>query len=90
MIDLASDVLAQSAPKAAFKLIEVMEADYAIPQSNVKIQAAQTILDRIGLGKAERVDVNHKVDNSAGTLFILPSKAPVTIDDAEYESIPED
>jgi phage terminase small subunit len=90
MIDLASDVLAQSAPKAAFKLIEVMEAEHSIPQSNVKIQAAQTILDRIGLGKAERVDVNHKVDNSAGTLFILPAKAPVTIDDAEYESIPED
>ena len=88
--DLASDVLAQSAPKAAFKLVEVMEAEHSIPQSNVKIQAAQTILDRIGLGKAERVDVNHKVDNSAGALFILPSKAPVTIDDAEYESIPED
>jgi hypothetical protein len=84
MIDLASDVLAQSAPKAAFKLIEVMEAEHAIPQSNVKIQAAQTILDRIGLGKAERIDVNHKVDDSQGSLFILPAKAPVTVDDAEY------
>ena len=90
MIDLASDVLAQSAPKAAFKLVEVMEEEHSIQQSNVKIKAAQTILDRIALGKAERVDVNHKVDNSAGALFILPSKAPVTIDDAEYESIPED
>ena len=35
MIDLASDVLAQSAPKAAFKLVEVMEAEHSIPQSNV-------------------------------------------------------
>ena len=85
MIDLASDVLAQSAPKAAFKLVEVMEAEHSIPQSNVKIQAAQTILDRIGLGKAERIDVNHKVDDSnQGSLFILPAKTPVTVDDAEY------
>jgi predicted aspartyl protease len=77
MIDLASDVLAQSAPKAAFKLVEVMEAEHSIPQSNVKIQAAQTILDRIGLGKAERIDVNHKVDDSnQGSLFILPAKNP--------------
>lgn len=85
MIDLASDVLAQSAPKAAFKLVEIMEAEHSIPQSNVKIQAAQTILDRIGLGKAERIDVNHKVDDSnQGSLFILPAKTPVTVDDAEY------
>ena len=85
MIDLASDVLAQSAPKAAFKLVEVMEAEHSIPQSNVKIQAAQTILDRIGLGKEERIDVNHKVDDSnQGSLFILPAKTPVTVDDAEY------
>ena len=85
MIDLASDVLAQSAPKAAFKLVEVMEAEHSIPQSNVKIQAAQTILDRIGLGKAERIDVNHKVDDSnQGSLFILHAKTPVTVDDAEY------
>lgn len=91
MIDLASDVLAQSAPKAAFKLVEVMEAEHAIPQSNVKIQAAQTILDRIGLGKADRIDINHKVDESSqGSLFILPAKAAVTVDnDAEY-TIPED
>ena len=90
MIDLASDVLAQSAPKAAFKLVEVMEAEHSIPQSNVKIQAAQTILDRIGLGKAERIDVNHKVDDSnQGSLFILPAKTPVTVDDAEY-AVPKD
>lgn len=91
MIDLASDVLAQSAPKAAFKLVEVMEAENAIPQSNVKIQAAQTILDRIGLGKADRIDINHKVDESSqGSLFILPAKAAVTVDnDAEY-TISED
>ena len=88
IIDLAAQILAQSAPKAAMKLVEVMESDSPIPQSNVKVQAAQTILDRIGLGKMDRVDVNHNIENNTGALFILPAKKPSTIE-AEYE-IPED
>ena len=58
MIDLASHILAQSAPKAAIKLVHVMDSDEPIPQANIRLQAAQTILDRIGLGKADRVNVN--------------------------------
>ena len=39
-------------------------------------QAAQTILDRVGLGKADRLDVNHKVE---GGIFVLPAKEEVVI-----------
>ena len=70
IIELASNILAQSAPKAAMKLVDVMESDDPIPQANIRLQAAQTILDRTGLGKQERMDVNHKVE---GGLFILLS-----------------
>ena len=89
IIELASEILAQSAPKAAMKLVEVMEADAPIPQSNVKVQAAQPILDRIGLGKADRVDVNHNIAANTGALFILPAKKPSTVD-ADYDEIPQD
>ena len=89
IIELASEILAQSAPKAAMKLVEVMEADAPIPQSNVKVQAAQTILDRIGLGKADRVDVNHNIADNTGAVFILPAKKPSTVD-AEYDEISQD
>ena len=89
IIELASEILAQSAPKAAMKLVEVMEADAPIPQSNVKVQAAQTILDRIGLGKADRVDVNHNIADNTGALFILPAKKPSTVD-ADYDEISQD
>ena len=74
MIDLASNILAQSAPQAAFKLVEVMTSDEAIPQVNTKLQAAQTILDRVGISKTDRLVVNHNVDVNAGSLFILPAK----------------
>ena len=51
IIDLASNILAQSAPQAALKLVKVMESEDPVPQASVRLQAAQTILDRVGLGK---------------------------------------
>tara|TARA_R100001460_G_scaffold44048_1_gene80552 strand:- start:14375 stop:14746 length:372 start_codon:yes stop_codon:yes gene_type:complete len=72
IIDIASNILAQSAPQAAMKLVEVMHSDQPIPQANMRLQAAQTILDRTGLGKQERLEVNN---NMTGGLFILPAKA---------------
>ena len=74
---MASNILAQSAPKAAMKLVDVMESDTPVPQANIRLQAAQTILDRIGLGKTDRLDVNHK---SSGGIFVLPAKEEVIID----------
>ena len=86
IVDLASNVLAREAPSAAFKLVEVMQSDTAMPQANVKLQAAQTILDRVGLGKQDRMEVNHNV---GGGIFILPEKQIIDIEaeDGDYEDI---
>jgi hypothetical protein len=86
VVDLAQNVLAREAPKAAFKLVEVMTSDDSIPQANVKLQAAQTILDRVGLGKQDRMEVNHNVN---GGIFILPEKETINLnaEDGDYEDI---
>jgi len=86
IVDLATNVLAREAPRAAFKLVEVMSSTDAIPQANIKLQAAQTILDRVGVSKTERIDVNHNV---SGGIFILPEKETINLvaDDADYEEI---
>ena len=84
--DLASDVLAREAPSAAFKLIEMMKSSNAVPQANVKLQAAQTILDRVGVSKKEKLDINHKVTNS---IFILPEKRTINISEGEYTEVEE-
>ena len=84
IVDLASDVLAREAPSAAFKLIELMSTEDTVPQANVKVQAAQTILDRVGVTKKERLDVNHNV---TGGIFILPEKQTIDITNAEYTDI---
>lgn len=84
IIELASDVLAREAPSAAFKLVEVMTNPVAMPQANVKLQAAQTILDRVGLGKKDRLEVDHNV---SGGIFILPEKKTIDISKGSYEDI---
>lgn len=81
ILDLASNIMAQNAPKAASKLVQIMDSPEPIPQANMRIQAAQQLLDRVGLGKTERVDVNV---NTGGGLFIIPAKQEVIID-GEYE-----
>ena len=88
IVDLASDVLAREAPSAAFKLIEVMEDADVVPQANIKLQAAQTILDRVGVSKRERMDINHNVQ---GGIFILPQKETVDLsaENGDYEEVSE-
>ena len=86
IIDLASNVLAREAPSAAFKLVEIMHSDEAVPQANVKLQAAQTLLARVGVIKKEKLDVNHNV---TGGIFILPKKETINLsaEDVEYEDL---
>ena len=86
IIDLASNVLAREAPSAAFKLVEIMHSDEAVPQANVKLQAAQTLLDRVGVIKKGKLDVNHNV---TGGIFILPKKETINLsaEDVEYEDL---
>ena len=77
VLELTTDVLAQSAPQAAFKLLDIMNSNRPIPQATSKLHAAQTILDRVGIAKTERLDINHKV---TGGIFLMPDKQEVIID----------
>ena len=87
VVELASDVLARSAPKAAFKLVEMIDSNKPIPQASQKLNAAQTILDRVGIAKTERVQVDHNVQ---GGIFIFPEKHSVVVEYAEYIDITTD
>ena len=84
VIELASDVLARSAPQAAFKLVDIMNSDAPIPQVSNKLTAAQTILDRVGVSKSDKLDVTH---TATGGIFILPEKTPIEVEaqDITYE-----
>ena len=85
ILELTNEILANSAPKAAFKLVEIMESSRPIVQANNKLAAAQTLLDRVGVSKVDKVDVNHSV-NSSGS-FLMPNKSPIELPEEDYEDI---
>ena len=85
ILELTQEILANSAPKAAFKLVEIMESKKPIIQANNKLTAAQTLRDRVGVGKVDRVDVNHNVNS--GGIFLMPDKAPLDLEEGDYEDI---
>lgn len=71
IIDLAENILLTTAPSAAHTIRDVMTSEDGVTQAANKLDAAKTILDRVGLGKQEKVD--HNV-NMQGGLMILPAK----------------
>ena len=85
ILELTQEILANSAPKAAFKLVEIMDSKKPIIQANNKLTAAQTLLDRVGVTKVDKVDVTHNMN--AGGIFLMPDKAPLDIEDGDYEDI---
>ena len=86
IVDVATKILAKSAPRASQKLVEILESDDPIPQVNAKLQAAQTLLDRVGVAKRDKLDVTHNVGSG---IFILPEKKP-TIEAEDVEVIDEE
>ena len=85
ILELTQEILANSAPKAAFKLVEIMESKKPIVQAANKLTAAQTLLDRVCVSRVDKVDINHNM--ASGGIFLMPDKAPVVIDaeDADYD-----
>ena len=61
IVDVATKILAKSAPLASQKLVEILMSDDPIPQVNAKLQAAQTLLDRVGVAKKDKLDITHNM-----------------------------
>ena len=57
--------------KAALRFSSALSDDGSIPGANIRMEAAKQILDRVGLVKREKIDVNAKV---AHGIFVLPAK----------------
>ena len=85
IIEVANKILATSAPRASQKIVEILDSDDPIPQVSAKLQAAQTLLDRVGIAKRDKLDVTH---TAAGGIFLLPEKK--TIIDVNAEDVDDD
>tara|TARA_R100000995_G_scaffold30313_1_gene13507 strand:- start:38 stop:421 length:384 start_codon:yes stop_codon:yes gene_type:complete len=71
ILERAESVLAAHSPKAAISMANAIDDDGSIPGANIRMEAAKQVLDRVGLVKKEKIDINAKV---AHGIFILPPK----------------
>lgn len=74
IIERASFILAMNSPKAAMTLVEAMDKGATSPSVSIKMNAAQQVLDRIGIVKHDKVDISS--DSQMG-IFILPAKKDI-------------
>ena len=71
IIERAEYSLALHSAKAVKGLVDALDEDGKTPGVNIRMEAAKQILDRVGLGKKEKIDINAQV---AHGIFILPAK----------------
>ena len=71
IIERAETVLAAHSPKAALSIANAIDDDGSMPGASIRMEAAKQILDRVGIIKREKIDINAKI---AHGIFILPAK----------------
>jgi hypothetical protein len=71
IVSRAETYLATHSARAAAKMVDMLDEDGTTPQASIRMEAAKQILDRIGIAKKEKLDVNVKALHG---LFILPPK----------------
>lgn len=69
MLQVARDILKQNSAKAALGLVSVLDGDSGLA-AREKIQAAEKILDRVGIVKKDQVEIT----SNGNAIFILPAK----------------
>ena len=74
IVSRAETYLANYSARAATKMVDMLDEDGTTPHASIRMEAAKQILDRVGLAKKEKLDVNVKAMHG---LFILHPKDPV-------------
>jgi endonuclease III-like uncharacterized protein len=55
----------------ATRLTDLLDEDGTTPHSNIRLAAANSVLDRVGISKKDQLDINMKAMHG---IFILPPK----------------
>jgi hypothetical protein len=72
--------LATHSAKAATRLTDLLDEDGTTPHSNIRLAAANSVLDRVGISKKDQLDINMKAMHG---IFILPAKDGTNKDQEE-------
>jgi len=80
IIEGARNILAGGALKAANKLVATIDAPEIERGDNIRLQAAESLLNRVGLGKQETHNVNVQAVHG---VVLLPPKKEMVVDAEE-------
>lgn len=83
IIEKSKSILAGGAIKAANKLVATIDAPEIERGDNIRLQAAESLLNRVGLGKQDTI--NHNVQAVHGVV-LLPPKKQMVVDADEVVS----
>jgi len=75
IIDRSRNILAGGAIKAANKLVATIDAPEIERGDNIRLQAAESLLNRVGLGKQDTV--HHNVTAVHGVVLLPPKQEKV-------------
>ena len=78
--ELAENHLSTHSSQAATRLVSLLDEDGTTPHSNIRLAAANSILDRVGITKKDQLDINMKAVHG---IFILPAKDGIDKDKKE-------
>ena len=78
--ELAENHLSTHSAKAVNRLITLLDEDGTTPQASIRLAAANSILDRVGITKKDQLDINMKAMHG---IFILPPKDDTNKDKKE-------
>lgn len=85
ILERSQMVLAMQAPKAASKLINMMDEDGSTPKGELRLKAIESTLDRVGVAKKQEIDITGS-DGVGSAIFFIPQKQaeqPVQEEDQE-------
>lgn len=74
IIARAESILALHAPRAAFEYADALDGTTIPANQTQRMEAAKQILDRVGIIKKEKVEIDANVN---GGILILPPRKPV-------------
>ena len=70
--ELAETHLSTHSAKAATRLTALLDEDGTTPQASIRLAAANSLLDRVGITKKDQLDINMKVNSQ--NVFIFSEK----------------
>ncbi len=82
IISRTQEYIAFKAPKAAVTLVNGLDEDGTTPKGDLRLKAAEAVLDRIGISKRQEMDINVA---ATSPLFFIPGKREVETDGEERD-----